>query len=87
MQRPGDRAEAGRQLALHSEGGVDGCPAETRNKAWAPGPEARQTRAPSHSCRPLLFWSITYFQFSFLLLLFQDLPPAVCLPPPSTLVS
>lgn len=46
MQRPGDRAAAGRQLALHSEGGADGCPAETRNKAWAPGPRPDRPGPP-----------------------------------------
>lgn len=46
MQHPGDRAAAGRQLALHSEGGADGCPAETRNKAWAPGPRPDRPGPP-----------------------------------------
>lgn len=44
-------------------------------------------RISSHSCCLLIFWSMTYFHFLFLLLLFQDLPPAVCLPPQSALVS
>lgn len=41
----------------------------------------------SHSCCLLSFSEHDLFPFLFLLLLFQDLPPAVCLPPLSALVS
>lgn len=43
--------------------------------------DTKMSQDLSHSCCLLLFLSMTYFHVLFLLLLFQELPAAVCLPP------